>query len=44
MYKTENQQGPTAKHRVRYSILCNNYNGKESEKENNVLLYIYSFI
>ena len=33
IYKIDNQQGPTVQHRELYSIFCNNYMGKESEKE-----------
>ena len=35
-----NQQGPIAQQREIYSIFCNNYKGKESEKEN-IYIYVY---
>ena len=41
--KQINQQGPNVQHRELYSIFCNNYMGKESEKEY-IYIYIYIYI
>ena len=41
IYKIDNQQGPTVWYRELYSILCNNYMGKKSEKK---CVCIYTYI
>ena len=38
MYKIDNQQGPRVQPRELYSVFCNNYMGKKSEKE---WIYVY---